>query len=433
MPVSTQTPFLAQTNGNHIEKWDCPTQQGVCGKKNEVSTDSVSPQRSMTLHTLKFVPHFLVDQQVSTSLQVFLQIVAENMNKSSIKVIGINNTHIGSVFDEMKKIGSYVHGIKFIYEEVNELDLNSSINRIGTILKNADVAIVRNLSTNENMCQLLHFTLKRNSFIVSEEDNLFGGRTRPKSLYNTVCAHSNAHTRLDLVRWRPTMEAMPTTAITVPHDLDLSLLSTARSNFPSQHRLLIVSPYPASQHLKSLVQSWRRDVERNNVFLLTVNKEEGNNFFIDDLPDIDLAYTVFDHGNWGGEYYVPVQNDARVLSNVTLQSTQVGDVSSLEWVHASKSCGTGVPVTVHYAGLTNTDYKKAIGANHAKHDEDNSYGMDFSGVTESGERVMGLVPCGAASSVVHARPELLWPVPAHWTLEDAATVPLAYAHALYCL
>lgn len=145
------------------------------------------------------------------------------------------------------------------------------------------------------MCQLLHFTLKRNSFIVSEEDNLFGGRTRPKSLYNTVCAHSNAHTRLDLVRWRPTMEAMPTTAITVPQDLDLSLLSTVRSNFPSQHRLLIVSPYPASQNLKSLVHSWRRDVERNNVFLLTVNKEEGNNFFIDDLPDIDLAYTVFDH------------------------------------------------------------------------------------------------------------------------------------------
>jgi fatty acid synthase, animal type len=46
---------------------------------------------------------------------------------------------------------------------------------------------------------------------------------------------------------------------------------------------------------------------------------------------------------------------------------------------------------------------------------------------------MGLVAGGAASSVVRARPELLWPVPAHWSLEDAATVPLAYAHAFYCL
>ncbi|XP_022831847.1 fatty acid synthase-like [Spodoptera litura] len=434
MPVPTQTAFTAQTNWNHIEKWDCSAYQRVCSKKDDVTTDLFSRQRSMTLHTLKFVPHFQVDQQVSTSLQVYLQIVAENMNKNSIKVVGINNSHLNSsVFHEMKKIGSYLHGIKVLYEEFNESDLNSSINGIGRFLKNADLAIVRNLSTDENMCQLLHFTVQRNCFIVSEEDNLFGGRTRPKSLYHTVCAHTNAHTRLDLVRWRPTMEAMPTTAITVPQNLDLSLLSVARANIPSQHRLLIVCPHPAPHSLKRHIQNWRKDAERNNVYLLTVNKKEENNFFIDDLPDIDLAFTVFDHGNWGGEYYVPVQDNARVFSNVTLQSTQVGDVSSLEWVPASNSFETGIPVTVHYAGLTSTDYKKAAGAKSAKHKKENSYGMDFSGVTESGERVMGLVPHGAASSVVHARPELLWPVPAHWTLEDAATVPLAYAHALYCL
>ncbi|KAJ8711419.1 hypothetical protein PYW07_008661 [Mythimna separata] len=51
----------------------------------------------------------------------------------------------------------------------------------------------------------------------------------------------------------------------------------------------------------------------------------------------------------------------------------------------------------------------------------------------TGERVMGIVHSGSASSVVRAQPELLWPVPAHWSLEDAATVPLAYVHAFYCL
>lgn len=53
--------------------------------------------------------------------------------------------------------------------------------------------------------------------------------------------------------------------------------------------------------------------------------------------------------------------------------------------------------------------------------------------TFSGERVMGLVRNGAASTVVSAQPELLWPVPAHWTLEEAATVPLAYTQAFYYL
>lgn len=46
---------------------------------------------------------------------------------------------------------------------------------------------------------------------------------------------------------------------------------------------------------------------------------------------------------------------------------------------------------------------------------------------------MGLVPNGAASSYVMVRPELTWPVPAYWSLEDAATVPFAYVYAYYCL
>lgn len=46
---------------------------------------------------------------------------------------------------------------------------------------------------------------------------------------------------------------------------------------------------------------------------------------------------------------------------------------------------------------------------------------------------MGVVPCGAASSIVAADPDMLWPIPTHWSMEDAATVPLPYAQAYYVL
>jgi fatty acid synthase len=39
---------------------------------------------------------------------------------------------------------------------------------------------------------------------------------------------------------------------------------------------------------------------------------------------------------------------------------------------------------------------------------------------------MGMVPRGALTSVLLADEDLLWDVPEHWTLEDAATVPVAY-------
>ncbi|PZC83616.1 hypothetical protein B5X24_HaOG207599 [Helicoverpa armigera] len=136
--------------------------------------------------------------------------------------------------------------------------------------------------------------------------------------------------------------------------------------------------------------------------------------------------------NLGEEYYTSLVESARV-SNVTLQCNQFGDFDSLEWVEAPGNNEPGVKVKVHYAGISYNDTKKASGALSFRENVINDYGMDFSGTTENGVRVMGLVRGGAASSVVRAQSQLLWPVPVHWSLEDAATVPLAYAHAFYCL
>ena len=59
--------------------------------------------------------------------------------------------------------------------------------------------------------------------------------------------------------------------------------------------------------------------------------------------------------------------------------------------------------------------------------------MEFSGHDQSGRRVMGLLPAKGLATVVDAHKNYLWPVPDHWTLEQAATVPVAYATAFYSL
>ncbi|CAH0713908.1 unnamed protein product, partial [Brenthis ino] len=46
---------------------------------------------------------------------------------------------------------------------------------------------------------------------------------------------------------------------------------------------------------------------------------------------------------------------------------------------------------------------------------------------------MGIANYESIRTHVSVEPKYLWPVPAHWTMEDAATVPLAYCLALYCL
>ena len=60
-------------------------------------------------------------------------------------------------------------------------------------------------------------------------------------------------------------------------------------------------------------------------------------------------------------------------------------------------------------------------------------GMAFSGRDESGNRVMGLLPAKGLASVVDAHQAFLWSIPDDWTLEQAATVPVAYSTAFYAL
>jgi len=60
-------------------------------------------------------------------------------------------------------------------------------------------------------------------------------------------------------------------------------------------------------------------------------------------------------------------------------------------------------------------------------------GMEFSGRDASGNRVMGLLPAKGLASVIQVRRDFLWNVPHDWSLEQAATIPIAYSSAFYAL
>ncbi|XP_063539371.1 fatty acid synthase-like [Cydia strobilella] len=146
---------------------------------------------------------------------------------------------------------------------------------------------------------------------------------------------------------------------------------------------------------------------------------------------------VFDTTKFDPKYQVKdivnVENGERSGNGKVLRSSVAGDLESLHWVEAPAVESPGIPVKVHFAGLNASDVLKVKEPFVDQHESsDGVYGMDFSGSTEDGTRVMGLTR-GAAREYAHAMPQLLWPVPAHWSLEDAATVPFAYAHAFYCL
>ncbi|XP_050685039.1 fatty acid synthase-like isoform X1 [Leptidea sinapis] len=126
-----------------------------------------------------------------------------------------------------------------------------------------------------------------------------------------------------------------------------------------------------------------------------------------------------------------VRESAPNLREAMLSCGQIGNLESLQWVEQPELTETGIDIKVSYSGLNNMDLQRITGTVPFKNEI--AFGMDISGHTINGTRVMGLVPQRALSTRVRVDKNLLWPVPELWTLEDAATVPLAYCLAYYCL
>ncbi|XP_028042585.1 fatty acid synthase-like, partial [Bombyx mandarina] len=149
------------------------------------------------------------------------------------------------------------------------------------------------------------------------------------------------------------------------------------------------------------------------------------------VPEPDLSQSALLGSN--GRTPLP----PKLNSNFKLETSKIGDIHSLYWMQDSQHFSSGIEVKVHYASISRLDVEKAIGmmnkAAIGTDSDDNHFGFDFSGVTKSGERVMGIVVDGSCKRTVSARPDLLWPIPDHWEFEEAATVPMAYMTAFYCL
>ncbi|XP_045503125.1 fatty acid synthase-like isoform X1 [Colias croceus] len=374
----------------------------------------------------KFVPHFPKETYSEASaITVFLQIVAENLNKDTINVLVVKD---GTIFNDLKNIVKDIPGLEVNLSSIHK---NQILQRKDTIENQADVLLLENLSLDENLCQLFHQILPRDYFIINKEQQ---SKQRPLTLYTPVSAQNIPEARIELVRWRPTPSGKISSAVTVHSSEDLSLLASTLALLSPGQNLLIISTFPKVTGLVELVKEWRKETRSQDkkIFLVEFNHKVSNDQCLNGLPELNLMFNVYNHGIWGGKYYLPIEKYSQSTKDVMLTTTRVGDINALSWVEAPELYGPGMDVKVHYATLNTLDAKRCTGVVPINSDV-LSFGMDFSGVTDSGVRVMGLVSGGSARSRVRAPRKQVWPVPAHWTLEDAATVPLAYTLAFYCL
>lgn len=163
----------------------------------------------------------------------------------------------------------------------------------------------------------------------------------------------------------------------------------------------------------------------------------------------DLAVNVLRGGVWGCYRHVELgaEGEAQLqVQHAYVNTLTRGDLSSLRWIESELRFARARPLpprtdlcTVYCAPLNFRDIMLATGklppdalpGNLAG--QECILGLEFSGRSSDGKRVMGMVAARGLATTVLADRGFLWEVPAAWSLEQASTVPVAYATAYYAL
>ncbi|XP_055540269.1 fatty acid synthase-like [Wyeomyia smithii] len=159
--------------------------------------------------------------------------------------------------------------------------------------------------------------------------------------------------------------------------------------------------------------------------------------FYKDQLSLDLIINVYRNGSWGSYRHALIDNSrvtVPVGNHCYADCFTRGDLSSLTWFTGSMNTRPlkGELIRVVYSALNFRDVMLATGRLSAdafhvdRLEQECLLGNEYSGVSVNGRRVMGVLPSGAMSTLVECDPMMTWTIPDHWSLEDAATVPVVY-------
>ncbi|KAI1303648.1 Fatty acid synthase [Halotydeus destructor] len=213
--------------------------------------------------------------------------------------------------------------------------------------------------------------------------------------------------------------------------------------------------------LLGFVKSLRLEANGNKVRLLYDGaascQVDVNDSKYAEVTERDLVYNIrAEEGEgWGTFEHVLACEDIEAepevktsTDHVYLRSLKPGDLTSLTWVKnnvPSSHESMNSHISIHYAPLNFKDILFATGrlpldavpANVSPLiSQDSLLGLEFSGISSQGQRVMGIAPYKALASsfpVTDREKDFIWSVPDSWSLEEASTVPVVYATALYAL
>ncbi|KAL6447829.1 hypothetical protein ACFW04_000150 [Cataglyphis niger] len=398
------------------------------------------------------------------ALAVLLQIMCENLTASKINAVEVADNQASSflrsfvldiIHDEPLFTINLQEDISSIsdYTTCNQMNVNVEDAMLktndATSTQNVHLFIAANILSGR-FCTILKnlaANLKSNCFILLEETTVpFDLKTILREANLTLAGKqidSSGKIYLLLKKQRERREPI----VVYITEKDFSWLENTKmalKNIDSKNQeMLFVSQNEESLGLIGFINSIRREITNvRYVFIQDNNAPKFDlsaEFYMKQL-DKELSANVLKGGQWGSYRHLQLnyRNDVQV-EHAYVNILKAGDLSSLKWVQSPLTyCETkyiNTLCSVYYASLNFKDVMLATGklSTNTVSGMEKYLGLEFSGRDANGNRVMGIVKTMGLATTVLPDTNFLWKVPDKWTLEQAATIPVAYATSYYAL
>lgn len=408
----------------------------------------------------EFIPNFSKSRMsLEDILRINIQLVLENIQTYKVRSI--------EIFDEEYK----KNDLKPILEQVGEILGDLPLVQADLLLVSEDpvempdhipvenkklitetnvlLLVGANLLNRPETLQQAVATLRDKGFIISREKE-YPDPKKYSDHYDIITTYDVGSEYIVLFRKR--VGAKPAKFVRIlASDESFSWIEKVKEELKEGQKIVLYSQGEPVNGLLGLVNCLRKEPGGEIVYGVLIADPSAPPFnpdleLYEEQLDKDLALNVFQDGQWGTYRHLLLGDLSTVqVNHAFVNTTTIGDLSSMRWLegpiradHVFKDPAK-LLLHVYCAALNFRDVMTATGrvtvdaVARGRIAQECVQGFEVVGRTPNGSRVMGMVRNGGMANVVEADKALLWPIPDEWTLEEAATVPVAYGTVYYAM
>ncbi|KAG5671364.1 hypothetical protein PVAND_001565 [Polypedilum vanderplanki] len=388
--------------------------------------------------------------EIVDALKILISSLMDLKFKIKYNFIEINNDQEYFMYDYINKLFQkypIAVNVKLWATEKTKLDDIEVINdQVLSILTTIDAVFTSNCIQNEALIEKIK-NIHSNSVIISQENsNKEISNDKFEILSKLKLSNEKALFMLRFKQQKEELKKFKTIEITSETSDWLENLKEEIKNFSNNNFDSIILYSQKSKGISGLLGFF-------NCLRLEFNEINFKCFMIEDLNalkfDIDdpfyknqlekgFTVNVLKNNEWGSYRHIDLEEDTSLKpydGHCFANYSMTGNLSTLKWFDGPfNEISEDDLIKVQYAALNFKDIVYAFG----RIPDENcfmrecSIGFEFSGIRiKTGERVMGIVSRQGLSSYIKYNPKKTLNVPEDLTLEDAATIPMAYVTTFF--